>query len=130
MNKANTQGQTTASLGEELVETVIKGIQEKKGCGIAVADLTQIDSSICRYFVVCQGNSPSQVEAITESVTDMVREQTGEKPTHVVGLENAQWVAMDYTDVMVHVFLLDVREFYDLEHLWDDAQLTQIPDLD
>ncbi len=113
-----------------LVETIIKGIQEKKGSGIAVADLTQIDSSICRYFVVCQGNSPSQVEAITESVGDMVREQLQEKPTHVVGLENAQWVAMDYTDVMVHVFLPDVREYYDLEHLWDDATLTQIPDLD
>ena len=115
---------------KQLVETVTKGIQEKKGSQIVVADLTSIDSSICRYFIICQGNSPSQVEAITESVGDMVREELGEKPAHVVGLENAQWVAMDYTDVLVHVFLPDVREYYDLEHLWDDASLTQIPDLD
>ena len=115
---------------KHLVDTIIKGIQEKKGSGIVVADLTGMESSICRYFVIGQGNSPSQVEAITESVGDMVREQMGEKPAHVVGLENAQWVAMDYTDVLVHIFLPDVREYYDLEHLWDDATLTQIPDLD
>lgn len=111
-----------------LVETIIKGIQEKKGSGIVVADLTKIEGSICRYFVICQGNSPTQVEAITESVGDMVREQLSEKPAHVVGLENAQWVAMDYTDVLVHVFLPDVREYYDLEHLWDDAKLSRIAD--
>ena len=111
-----------------LVETIIKGIQEKKGSGIVVADLTNIEGSICRYFVICQGNSPTQVEAITESVGDMVREQLSEKPAHVVGLENAQWVAMDYTDVLVHVFLPDVREYYDLEHLWDDAKLSRIAD--
>ena len=71
-----------------------------------------------------------QVEAITESVGDFARERLKEKPSHVVGLENAQWVAMDYGDVLVHIFLPDVREFYDLEHLWEDATLTRIPDLD
>ena len=86
--------------------------------------------TICKNFVVCQGNSPAQVEAITESVGDLARMELKEKPAHVVGLENAQWVAMDYTDVMVHIFLPDVREYYDLEHLWEDAQLTYIPDLD
>ena len=113
-----------------LVETITKGIQEKKGRGIVVADLSGIDGTICHYFVICQGNSPSQVEAITESVSDMAREQLGEKPSTVVGLENAQWVAMDYGDVLVHIFVPDMRDFYDLEHLWDDAELTQIPDLD
>ena len=95
-----------------------------------VADLRQIDGAICHYFVICQGASPAQVEAITESVGDMARQQLGEKPARVVGLENAQWVAMDYGDVLVHVFLPDVREYYDLEHLWDDAGLQHIPDLD
>lgn len=115
---------------ETLIQTIVKGIQEKKGSKIAVADLSGIDGAICRSFVVCQGNSPAQVEAITESVGDMVRMQLDEKPVHVVGLENAQWVAMDYVDVLVHIFLPDVREYYDLEHLWADAQLTEIPDLD
>ena len=114
----------------QLVETIKKGIQEKKGQRIVVADLQGIEGAICRYFVICQGNSPSQVEAITESVGDMAREQLGEKPSTVVGLENAQWVAMDYGDVLVHVFLPDVRSYYDLEHLWEDAELIQIPDLD
>ena len=113
-----------------LVETITKGIQEKKGSNIVVADLQGIDGAICNYFIICQGNSPSQVEAITESVSDMAREQLGEKPSTVVGLENAQWVAMDYGDVLVHVFLPDVRSYYDLEHLWEDAELIQIPDLD
>ncbi len=114
----------------QLVETITKGIQEKKGQRIVVADLQGIDGAICSYFVICQGNSPSQVEAITESIGEMARKEMGEKPATVAGLENAQWVAMDYGDVLVHVFLPDVRQYYDLEHLWDDATLTQIPDLD
>ncbi len=114
----------------ELVETIIKGIQEKKGQHIVVADLQDIEGTITNYFVICQGNSPAQVEAITESIGDMAREQLGEKPSQVAGLENAQWVAMDYADVMVHIFLPDVRAYYDLEHLWDDAKLSQIEDLD
>ena len=114
----------------QLVETIIKGIQEKKGQRIVVADLQHIEGAIARYFIICQGNSPSQVEAVTESIGDFARKDLGEKPATVAGLENAQWVAMDYSDVLVHVFLPDVREYYDLEHLWDDATLTQIPDLD
>ena len=115
---------------KQLVETITKGIQEKKGRHIVVADLKSIEGAICRYFVICQGNSPSQVEAITESIGETARKELGEKPATVAGLENAQWVAMDYGDVLVHVFLPDIREYYDLEHLWDDATLTQIPDLD
>ena len=114
----------------QLVESITKGIQEKKGSNIVVANLQGIDGAICHYFVICQGNSPAQVEAITESVGDFARKELGEKPTAVAGLENAQWVAMDYGDVLVHVFLPDVRAYYDLEHLWDDAELIQIKDLD
>ena len=113
-----------------LVDTITEGIQEKKGRQIVIADLTQIDGTICQYFIICQGNSPSQVEAIAESVGDFARERLKEKPAHVVGLEHAQWVAMDYGDVLVHIFLPDVREYYDLEHLWEDAKIIRIPDLD
>ena len=108
---------------KELVQTITEAIQEKKGSNIVIADLRKIEGTISQYFVICQGNSHSQVEAITDSVVETVREELGEKPVHVVGLDNAQWVAMDYTDVMVHIFLPDVREYYDLEHLWDDAKL-------
>lgn len=115
---------------KQLVQTITEGIQEKKGSRIVIADLSGMAGAICRYFIVCQGSSPAQVEAITDSVEEMARIKMGEKPVRIAGRENAQWVAMDYGDVMVHVFLPDVREYYDLEHLWDDAPLTQIPDLD
>ena len=114
----------------QLVTTIIKGIQEKKGQDIIIVDLKDIDGAIANYFIICQGSSPSQVEAITESVGDMARTELGEKPTNVIGLGNDQWVAMDYADVIVHVFLPDVRTFYDLENLWQDAILTKIPNID
>ena len=114
----------------ELVNKIVEAIQEKKGSRIVVVDLDKIDGAVCRYFVICQGNSPMQVEAIADSVGDMVREELGEKPTHVVGLENAVWVAMGYIDVMVHVFVPDMREYYSIETLWNDAKITEIPDID
>lgn len=115
---------------EKLVKTITKGIQEKKGSNITIADLSGIEGSICHYFIICQGNSPSQVEAITDSVEETARVDADEKPVHVVGLTNAQWVAMDYIDVMVHIFLPETREYYKLENLWEDAKLTRIPDID
>jgi ribosome-associated protein len=114
----------------QLVSTITKGIQDKKGSNIVIADLSSISGAIANYFVICQGNSPSQVEAITESVGDVVRESLGEKPLNVIGLGNDNWVAMDYSDVLVHVFLPETRTFYDLENLWEDAKLIKIPDYD
>ncbi len=113
-----------------IIEQIIEGIQNKKGKEIVVADLTAIGDTVCNHFVVCQGNSPMQVMAIVDSIRDEVLETCHEKPLSIDGLRNAQWVAMDYSDVLVHVFLPDERKFYDLEHLWADAKLTRIPDLD
>ena len=114
----------------ELVETITKGIQEKKGHDIVVADLAGLDGAICNYFVICTGNSPTQVDAITDSVEEFARVNAGEKPLHIVGRENSQWIAMDYSDVLVHIFLPETREYYNLESLWEDAKIEQIPDLD
>lgn len=115
---------------KDLVQKIIEGIQEKKGKKIVVADLTDIGDTICRYFVICEGNSPSQVLALTDSVKEYVRIHAGQKAYATDGTRNAQWVALDYGDVMVHIFLPDIRQFYRLENLWADARLTQIPDLD
>lgn len=115
---------------KKLIEQITEGIQDKKGKKIVIADLTQIDDTICNYFIICQGNSPSQVTAIVESVKDFAREEANAKPYAVDGLRNAQWVAMDYAEVLVHVFLPEVRNYYNLENLWADAKLTEIPDLD
>lgn len=114
----------------ELVETITRGIQEKKGKSIVIANLTNIGDTICDYFVICQGNSPSQIQAITESIYETVHKEINEKPTNVCGLQNCQWVAMDYSNIIVHIFLPEPRKFYDLEHLWEDAQLTSLSDID
>lgn len=127
MNKATI---ATPADHSRLVETITKGIQDKKGHGIVIADLSEIDGTICKYFIICEGNSPQQVEAIASSVGDYVREAMGEKPVGCVGLENAVWVAIDFVDVMVHIFTPETRAYYDLEHLWEDAKIVKIEDLD
>ena len=113
-----------------LVKIITEGIQEKKGQNIIVADLTNIEDSICNYFIICQGNSPTQVSVIADSVWDYVQKSTGEKPIAIDGTQNAQWIAMDYSDVLVHIFLPETREYYNLENLWADAKLTILPNLD
>ena len=115
---------------KHLADAIVKGIQEKKGSNISIVDMEGIDGAICRYFIICQGNSPTQIQAIADSVEETARIDTGEKPVHVVGMGNAQWVAMDYVDAMVHVFLPDVREYYDLENLWEDADFERITDIE
>ena len=115
---------------EKLIEQIIEGIQDKKGKRIVIADLTEIDDTICNYFIICQGNSPSQVTAIVESIHERARVEAHLKPYAVDGLRNANWVAMDYGEVLVHIFLPEARQFYDLAHLWADAKLNEIPDLD
>lgn len=113
-----------------LVKTITKGIQDKKGQHIVIADLSQIDGAIANYFVICQGNSPTQVEAIAESVGDACRKEMGEKPVGVNGLGNNQWVAIDYVNVLVHIFMPETRAFYDLENLWEDAKIVSVPDIE
>lgn len=113
---------------KKLVDTIVEGIQEKKGQDITIINLDGIEGAICKYFVICQGSSPTQVEAIAESVGDYCREKESEKPAHVTGLESALWVAIDYVDVMVHIFVPDMRAYYDLESLWKDAPQKKILD--
>lgn len=115
---------------KRLIEKITEGIQEKKGKNIVIADLTKIGDTICKFFVICQGNSPSQIGAIVDSIKEYARNGANSKPIGIDGLRNAEWVAMDYADVLVHIFLPDIREYYNLEHLWADAQLTTIPDID
>src|SRR5574344_125294 len=114
---------------KELIKEITEGIQNKKGKSIVVADLSNFGDAICNYFVICQGNTPTQVSAIVDSVIEQVRKNTGNKPIAIDGIHNAEWVALDYADVLVHVFLPEKRDFYKLENLWADAKLTSIPDL-
>lgn len=115
---------------KKLLNKIIEGIQEKKGTEIVIADLTDIGDTICDYLVICQGNSPVQLEAIVRSIADVTDRDLQERPIGLDGYRNAEWVAMDYVDVAVHVFLPEFRAFYQLENLWADATLTRIPNLD
>lgn len=109
----------------KLVDAIVEGIEEKKGEDIVVVDLKGVESSICQYFVICTGNSTMQIDAICDSVEEFARKQAGEKPVRIAGRENSQWVAMDYTDVIVHIFLPEVRDYYKIEDLWQDAEIFE-----
>lgn len=111
---------------EQLTEVVIKGIEEKKGEDITVLDLRNIDHSVTDFFVICHANSNTQVNAIADSVEDMVQKTLQDKPWHMEGNANAEWILIDYVNVVVHVFQRDMREQYDLEGLWGDAEIKKI----
>ena len=115
---------------EQMVARITEAIQDKKGRGIVIADLSDIDGAICPCFVIGEGNTSRQVEAIAEWIGERLRIDMQCKPVACEGLRNARWVAMDYVDVMVHVFIPEDRAFYNLESLWADAKLQYVPDLD
>lgn len=109
-----------------LLTNIIKGIEEVKGNDIDILDLRAIDNSACDYFVICNGNSNTQVTAIVNSVQKTVTKEIKDKPWHVEGMENAEWVLMDYVNIVVHVFQKNIREYYNIESLWGDAKITTI----
>lgn len=112
-----------------LVESVVKGIFEKKGQNVLKVDLRKLENRITDYFVICHGSSKTQVDSISYSVEDTVRKEAGEKPIHVEGLENCFWVLIDYGDVIVHIFQEEYRNFYNLESLWADAHIDGLEDI-
>lgn len=111
---------------DELISIIISGIEEVKGEDIQLLDLRDIENTVCDYFVVCSGNSNTQVKAISNSVQKIVGKQGQEKAWHVEGESIAEWILMDYVNIVVHVFQKPVREFYDIEGLWGDAKITKI----
>jgi ribosome-associated protein len=109
-----------------LVDEIIEGLEDIKGENIVVLDLRKLENSICDFFVIGEGTSNTQVNALCNAVEKRVRENLNEKPWHTEGSSNAEWVLLDYVNVAVHVFQKSVREFYDLESLWGDAKITKI----
>lgn len=109
-----------------LLSCIIKGIEEVKGNDIEILDLREIDTAVCDYFVICNGNSNTQVNAIVNSVQKVVSKELKDKPWHVEGTDNAEWVLMDYVSIVVHVFQKEIREYYNIEGLWGDAKITTI----
>ena len=113
---------------EVLLGSIAKGIFEKKGMNVLKIDLRKLENRITDYFVICYASSTTQVNAICDSVEDIVRNQAGEKPMHLEGLDNCYWVLLDYGTVIVHIFLEEYRNFYSLESLWGDAVIAAMVD--
>lgn len=105
---------------------IIDIIEDKKGENISLIDLTGLDGTICDYFIVCEAQSTTQVDAISTEIEDKMAEKHGEKALRIQGRDNRLWVVMDYGDVFVHIFERETREFYALDALWSDAPTTKI----
>ncbi len=111
---------------QALIDQIVSSIQDVKGEDIMIFDLSEIENSVAETFIICSGNSNTQVNAISGSVEKKVRNELGERPWHVEGTENAMWVLVDYISVVVHIFQREVRSYYDLEELWGDAKITLV----
>lgn len=111
---------------ELLADAVVEGILEIKGKNISVMNLQSIHNRVCDYFIICQADSNTQVNAIADSIQETVRKTTGDKPYRSEGFENSEWILIDYVTVVVHVFQSEIRDFYNLESLWADAETKEI----
>lgn len=111
---------------EEKSSLIIEAIREKKGHRIVTIDLTEVEHSICDCFIICHGESVTQVGAIAESIDKKMKEEASIRAHHVEGLQNSQWVLIDYFDILVHVFLEEFRDFYKLEELWADGKVKRV----
>lgn len=125
-----TDTHTEETPARQLRELIVDAIQDRKGKKITLVDLNGIESAPTHEFIICTGSSTSQVSAIADNIREEVLRNGGRKPYNYDGYRNSQWIAIDYGETMVHVFLPDVREHYNLEELWNDADISEIADLD
>jgi len=111
---------------DDSIAAILKAIDEVKGVDIQILDLREIENTVCDYFVICTGTSNTHVNAISGIVQKQVSKATKEKPWHIEGEGNAEWILLDYVNIVVHIFQKHVREYYDIESLWGDAKITTI----
>ena len=111
---------------EQKRELILEAIREKKGHQIVSIDLSEVENSICDFFIICHGESVTQVGAISESIEMKLKKEALTRAHHVEGLQNSQWVLLDYFDILVHVFQEEFRSFFKLEELWADGKVTRV----
>lgn len=112
-----------------LCDSIVEGMQENKAKDIVVLDLREIKNSVCDFFIICSGESTTQVDGISSTVVRNTRTSLKEKPWHIEGKSNSEWILLDYVSVVAHIFYKDTRSYYDLEDLWADAKRTDVPNL-
>lgn len=110
---------------DKTVDLIIEGIKEKKGKEIVSIDISKLENSVCSYFIICHGDSNTQVSAIANWIEKVVEDELNEKVWKKQGFENAQWILLDYVDVVVHIFQKETRDFYNLENLWADGRIEK-----
>lgn len=115
---------------EQTLNKAVEAVQEKKGFDITILDLRELPNAAASYFLICCGNSDRQNQAIADEVKDMLKKQLDETPLHIEGHFKGEWILLDYFDLIVHVMLPRMREFYDVEELWGDAKTTRVENLD
>lgn len=123
---------TAKKVSEEspaLLHLIIDAIQDIKGKNIVQLDMREIDSSPADYFIICEGDSTTQIRSISSNIQKRIKEEEGILPSTKEGIQDANWVLVDYFDVVVHVFYPETRKFYDLEDLWGDAKITEFANL-
>ena len=111
---------------DELLTYIIDGVENVKGEKITLLDLRDLDNTVCDYFVICSGNSSTQVESIKNSVNKTISKKLKEKPWHIEDSQNSEWVLIDYVNIVVHIFQNNIREYYNLEDMWGDARIERI----
>lgn len=114
------------NLKKNLITTIVSGIEKLKGEDVIIIDLSEIQNSITENFIVCSGNSTTQVKALSNSIDRIVRTELKEHPRHIEGLGNNQWILIDYVSVVVHIFVKETRNYYNLENLWKHANIKKI----
>lgn len=114
----------------DIVRLITEGIQDRKGKHITHLDLSGIETAAASNFIICEGTSTMQVSAIADNVREHLQKEADIKPYNYDGYQNSQWIVIDYGDTLVHIFIREMRELYNLEELWCDARTTEIPDLD
>jgi ribosome-associated protein len=112
-----------------LCQAIVEGMQDNKAKDISVLDLRHLPSAVCDFFVICSGESNTHVDGISNAVTRFTRKELKEKPWHIEGKTNSEWVLLDYINVVGHIFYKDARSFFEIEDLWSDAVRTDIPNL-
>ena len=111
---------------EQVVNKIIEALEDNKAHRIVKIDLRKIENCFCSFFVICHGTSGTHIAGLTDAVEEKVREDLDERPFHIEGLNAAQWVVVDYGDIVVHIFEKELRDYYQLEDFWADAQITEI----
>lgn len=115
----------SAPKNDTMNHLIIDAIQDIKGKNIMKLDLRSLDDAPADYFIICEGDSSTQVKAISDNIGRRIRDEMGIYPNHTEGMDGARWILVDYFDTVVHVFYPETREFYEIEELWGDAKITQ-----